>query len=277
MTGGRPPLTAAGAGRGRAVPSRRGLGGLARRRAARRRVRGAAAGPRRARAAGPRAAGRRRGRRRSRSSTRSRLSARWVIVGANPAIEARVRTTSLVGGVAGVDDPVVVAEAAEHVQRVRRRGRHGITAGTPRPQGADHSGSRPDRRRRARPAPGCSRRSAPGRRRRRRAAPSASAGSCSSMRSRHRGMGARRGRRRAAAASGGWRSRSPATRNGAGGLGVRVEVEPGRVDRGEDRHRVLGEPPPGRGQPDPAPVRLDQRGARPRGPARRSAATPSRS
>jgi hypothetical protein len=42
-------------------------------------------------------------------------------------------------------------------------------------------------------------------------------------------------------------------------FGVRVEVEPGRLDRGEDGDGVLGQPPPGRRQAHPATVRLDQR------------------
>jgi hypothetical protein len=47
----------------------------------------------------------------------------------------------------------------------------------------------------------------------------------------------------------------------AGRLRVRVQVEPGGLDRGQDGHRVPGQPLPGRGQPDPPAVRLDQRGA----------------
>jgi hypothetical protein len=42
----------------------------------------------------------------------------------------------------------------------------------------------------------------------------------------------------------------------------RVEVEPGRLDRRQDRHRVLGETAAGRGEPHQPAVRLDQRRAR---------------
>ena len=43
------------------------------------------------------------------------------------------------------------------------------------------------------------------------------------------------------------------------GLGVRVEVEPGRVEGRQDRHRMVSEAAPGGGQPDPAAVRLHER------------------
>jgi len=56
--------------------------------------------------------------------------------------------------------------------------------------------------------------------------------------------------------------REPGDPQRPGRLRVRVQVEPGRLDRGQDRHRVLGQPPPGRGQPDPPPVRFDQCRAR---------------
>ena len=46
-----------------------------------------------------------------------------------------------------------------------------------------------------------------------------------------------------------------------GRFGVRVEVEAGGVDRGEDRHRVLGQPASGRGESDAPPDGLDERGA----------------
>jgi len=42
----------------------------------------------------------------------------------------------------------------------------------------------------------------------------------------------------------------------------RVQVAAGGLDRGQDGDRVPGQPPPGRGQPHPPPVRLGQRGAR---------------
>jgi hypothetical protein len=42
----------------------------------------------------------------------------------------------------------------------------------------------------------------------------------------------------------------------------RVQVAAGGLDRGQDGDRVPGQPPPGRGQPHPPPIRLGQRGAR---------------
>jgi len=42
----------------------------------------------------------------------------------------------------------------------------------------------------------------------------------------------------------------------------RVQVAAGGLDRGQDGDRVAGQPPSGRGEPYPPPVRLDQRGAR---------------
>jgi len=60
-----------------------------------------------------------------------------------------------------------------------------------------------------------------------------------------------------------------AERRGVGGhpdrsgrRGGRVQVAAGGLDRGQDGDRVPGQPPAGRGQPDPPPVRLGQRGAR---------------
>ncbi len=47
----------------------------------------------------------------------------------------------------------------------------------------------------------------------------------------------------------------------AHGLGVGVEVEARGVDGGEDGHRMVGEPAPGRGESHAAPLRLDQLGA----------------
>ena len=88
--------------------------------------------------------------------------------------------------------------------------------------------------------------------------------------------GSSRGRRRPAAASGGsrWRSRrrgpTPRARR-------RVQVEPGGVDGGQDGHRVVGQPSPGRGEPDAAGRPARRAGYRPRGPAPRSAARPSTS
>ncbi len=46
--------------------------------------------------------------------------------------------------------------------------------------------------------------------------------------------------------------------HGAAGFCVRVEVEPRGVDGGQDRDRVVGEPQPGRCQPDPPAVRFDE-------------------
>jgi hypothetical protein len=46
-----------------------------------------------------------------------------------------------------------------------------------------------------------------------------------------------------------------------GGLGGRIQVEPRGLHRGEDRDGVVGEAPPCRGQPHPTAVRLQQRGA----------------
>jgi hypothetical protein len=48
---------------------------------------------------------------------------------------------------------------------------------------------------------------------------------------------------------------------GSGGLSGRVEVEAGGVDRGKDGDRVLGQPAPGRGEPDAPSDGLDECGA----------------
>jgi hypothetical protein len=58
------------------------------------------------------------------------------------------------------------------------------------------------------------------------------------------------------------RRREAGDPDGAGGFGVGVQVGPRRLDRGEDGDAVVGQPPPGRGEPDPAPDRLQERGAR---------------
>ena len=118
---------------------------------------------------------------------------------------------------------------------------------------------------------GCSRRSGRGRCRREPSRSKASSGSYSWIRTSIAGCDAARSaitgssERRIAVAK-------PATRSDAGGLGARVEVAPGGVDGGQDGDGVVGEPAPGRGQPHPPAVRLDQRRCRPRGPGRRAAA-----
>jgi hypothetical protein len=67
----------------------------------------------------------------------------------------------------------------------------------------------------------------------------------------------------------GHRQQNLAERRGEGGhpdrsgrRGGRVQVAAGGLDRGQDGDRVPGQPPSGRGQPHPPPVRLGQRGTR---------------
>ena len=72
-----------------------------------------------------------------------------------------------------------------------------------------------------------------------------------------------RGVRRREAGDGGQqraadRRGEPGGAQGAGRLSCRVEIETGRVDRREDRHRVLGEAASRRGQPHPPTDRFDE-------------------
>ena len=53
----------------------------------------------------------------------------------------------------------------------------------------------------------------------------------------------------------------PPTRTGPCRFGVGIEVETRAVDGGEDGDCVVGQPLPGRGQPDPPALGLDQLGA----------------
>ena len=108
------------------------------------------------------------------------------------------------------------------------------------------------------PAPGCSRRSAPGRRRRRRAARTPRGARTRGSRTSTPGWRRRQVGDRPGAARGGSRGEARDA-DGAGRLGVGVEVEPRGIDRRQDRDGVVGQPPAGRGEPDPAPDRLDQR------------------
>ena len=187
--------------------------------------------------------------------------------GVKPTSEARVRTTSSSAVLREFTIQSWSAYSARSVgpPRTPPGGGH---AETPR-----HVPQRPHGHvvARATAAPGCSRRPGPGRRRPRRAGRADSSGSYSWIRSstarvRDREVGDR-GQQRAADRGG-----EAGDPHRPGRLGVRVEVEPGRVDGGQDRDRVVGQSPPGRGEPDPAAGRLDERGSRPRGPASRSAA-----
>ena len=96
----------------------------------------------------------------------------------------------------------------------------------------------------------------------------ASGGSCSWICGRDAGVARREvgDDRQQRAPDGGRERRDP---HGAGRLRRRVEVEPGGLDRGEDRHGVVGQPAAGRGQPDPPAVGLDERRCPPPGPAPR--------
>ena len=119
----------------------------------------------------------------------------------------------LVGGVAGVDDPVVSRNRRE--DRARRPAAPPAPSadGTPEaPRAPTTAGPRLDASGRSAPGPGCSRRSARGRRRRRRAARTPRPARARGCSSRTCGMADARARRRSAAASGGrrWRSRRPA-------------------------------------------------------------------
>ena len=195
-----------------------------------------------------------------RSCTRSRLSARCAIRGSKPAIEASVRTTSSSAVLRELTIQSCVAERRED-RRARRRRPGGRRAGTPRPHGADHSGVALDGAGRRRPGRGCSRRSSARSTSSAASRANASAGSCSWISSR-----TSRVARAARSATTGSSDRriavaKPATRSVPAGSASGSRSSAGRLDRGQDRHRVLGQPPPGRGQPHPPAVRLDQRRA----------------
>ena len=236
-------------------PGRSGRGGPRRRPAARRPGRAAAAAATPRRAAGPR-------QQPDAEAGDDHVLHQLEAVGAvhDPGLEAGQRADRahrlLVGGVARVHDPVLVAEPVEHRQRSPRPARG---AGTPSPQAASpqRDGARVASKVAGRQVVVVGQREvdvvAASR-------PSASAGSCSRIRSRD--VGVRRARTRTAGSSD-WRTAvaNAATRTVPGRRGGRVEVDAGGLERGEDGHGVVGQPAAGRGQPDPPAVGLDQRGA----------------
>ena len=191
-----------------------------------------------------------------RSWTSSRLSARCVHRGTNPAIEAMA--SSVVSSAVSRELTIQSASAYGAARRVTRRRRQGRRR--PGRRGASARSTAASRRCRGRTlvARGCSRRSARGRSRRRRAAPSASGGSCSRIGSSTADASS------ASAATTGTSERriavaNPATRTTPAGSAAGSRSSAGGLDRGEDRDRVVGEPLTGGCQPHPPARRLDQR------------------